>query len=296
MISPEETGGLVRAAAATRQPARSKGWGNAPLYAILIVLVLIYITPIVGVLLTSFKTNAEIAAEGAWALPHALRFDNYANAWAAGKVHIYLVNSFLVTIPATCLSIALGVLTGYVFSKLSFRGSEFLFVLVIAGMFFPPQIVLIPLFRLYNATKLYDTLWPMIITHTAFGLPICTLVMRNFFSTVPNAIREAAIIDGANELGVLRRVMLPISLPALAVLATLQFTWIWNDFLYPIVFTKSNTSRTVMVALITLQGQYGVAYAAQAAMAVMASVPTLLIFIFFQRYFIRGLTMGAVKG
>ena len=102
---------------------------------------------------------------------------------------------------------------------------------------------------------------------------------------------------GLTELEVLLRVLLPVSLPALAVLATLQFTWIWNDFLYPIVFTKSNTSRTVMVALITpVQGQYGVAYTAQAAMAVTASVPTLLIFIFFQRYFIRGLTLGSVKG
>jgi ABC-type glycerol-3-phosphate transport system permease component len=296
MISQEEIRHVAPGAAATRKRSPQRAIRLASLYGILAVLALIYITPILGVLLTSLKTNAEIAAEGAWALPHALRLGNYADTWAIGNVHIYLVNSFFVTVPATCLSIALGILTGYVFSKLSFRGSELLFVIVIAGMFFPPQIVLIPLFRLYNAVGLYDTLWPMIITHAAFGLPICTLVMRNFFSTIPNAIREAAIIDGANELDVLWRVMLPVSLPAMAVLATLQFTWIWNDFLYPIVFTKSNTSRTVMVALITLQGQYGVAYTAQAAMAVIASVPTLLIFIFFQRYFIRGLTLGAIKG
>jgi ABC-type glycerol-3-phosphate transport system permease component len=205
-------------------------------------------------------------------------------------------NSLLVTLPATFISISLGILMGYVFSKLSFKGSELLFVFVLAGMFFPPQIVLIPLFRFYNQVNLYDTLWPMIITHSAFGIPICTLIMRNFFSSIPMAIRESAIIDGANELDVLLKIMLPVSLPAIAVLATLQFTWIWNDFLFPIIFTQSDSMRTIMVGLISMKGQYSIAYGAQGAMAVIASIPTLIIFIFFQRYFISGMTMGAVKG
>ena len=242
------------------------------------------------------NSDAEIARDGLWIPPDVLRWDNYITAWLNGKVAVYMKNSFMVTIPATIFSITLGVLTGYVFSKLKFRGSEVLFVLILAGMFFPPQIVLIPLFRFFNTVGLYDTLWPMIIVHTAFGLPICTLIMRNFFSAVPMAIREAAIIDGANELDVLVRIMLPISLPALAVLATLQFTWIWNDFLYPIIFTKSDSVRTIMVGLVSQRGQYSTAYGVQGAMAVLASIPTLLIFIFFQRYFIRGLTVGSVKG
>jgi len=205
-------------------------------------------------------------------------------------------NSLMVTVPAVIFSISLGILLGYVFSKLPFPGSELLFIFILAGLFFPPQIVLIPLFRFYNSINLYDTLWPMILTHTAFGVSICTLIMRNFLSSVPMAIREAAIVDGANEWQVLTRVMIPVSLPAIAVLATLQFTWIWNDFLYPIIFTQSDNMRTIMVGLITMKGQYSVAYGAQGAMAVVASIPTLLIFIFFQRYFIRGLTLGAVKG
>jgi multiple sugar transport system permease protein len=266
------------------------------LYTILIVTVVVFTIPGLGVVLTSFKTDTEISMEGLWTLPHALRLDNYIAAWTNGDVAIYTRNSFLVTIPATIFSIFLGILTGYVFSKLSFRGSEALFVFVIAGLFFPPQIVLIPLFKLFNQVKLYDTLWPMIIVHTAFGLPICTLIMRNYFATIPTAIREAAIIDGAHELQILTKVMLPVSLPAVAVLVTLQFTWIWNDFLYPIIFTRSVEARTIMVGLISLQGQYSVAWGAQGAMAVIASIPTLIVFIFFQRYFIKGLTMGAVKG
>ena len=266
------------------------------LYLIIPVVAFVYIVPAIGVILTSFKLDAEIAESGLWSIPRIVHFDNYKEIWVDANVRTYMKNSALVTIPATAISIMLGVLMGYVFSKLPFKGSELLFIFVLAGMFFPPQIVLVPLFKFYNTVNLYDTLWPMIITHCGFGLPICTLIMRNFFSSVPMAIREAAIIDGASEFDVLTRIMLPVSLPALAVLATLQFTWIWNDFLYPIIFTQSDEMRTIMVGLITMKGQYRVAYGAQGAMAVVASIPTLLIFIFFQRYFIKGMTMGAVKG
>jgi len=266
------------------------------LYVIITVIAFLYILPGLGVILTSFKLNSEIAREGLWTLPKLLHLDNYKEIWTVANVQTYMKNSLIVTVPATIISIALGVLMGYVFSKLPFKGSETLFIFVLAGMFFPPQIVLIPLFKFYNGVKLYDTLWPMIITHAAFGLPICTLILRNFFSSIPMAIREAAIIDGADELNVLVRIMLPVSLPALAVLTTLQFTWIWNDFLFPIIFTQSDNMRTVMVGLISMKGQYSIAYGAQGAMAVVASIPTLIIFVFFQRYFIKGMTMGAVKG
>jgi len=265
-------------------------------YLLLTALVIVYSMPGIGVIITSLKDNREISREGLWSAPEKIQIDNYKEAWNEGNVRTYMLNSFLVTVPATLASIALGVLTGYTISKLQFPGSQWLFIFVVAGMFYPPQIVLVPLFRLFNEIGLYDTLWPMIIVHTAFGLPICTLLMRNFFATVPNALREAAIIDGANEGQILLRVMLPLSLPALAVLATLQFTWIWNDFLWPLIFTQSDNKRTIMVGLVTLKGQYSVAWGVQGAMAVIASLPTLLIFVFFQRFFIRGLTLGAVKG
>lgn len=275
---------------------RQKKLKTIAIYVFMTLLVIIYSLPLVGVLLTSLKTTGEIARAGLWTLPETLHFENFTTAWLDGNGQHYMGNSFLVTIPATFLSIAMGVLAGYVFSKLSFRGSEALFVFVIAGMFFPPQIVLIPLFSLFNKIGLYDTLWPMIIVHIAFGIPICTLIMRNFFSTIPTAIRESALIDGASEIQILTRVMLPVSLPSLAVLATLQFTWIWNDFLWPTIFTQSDQWRTIMVGLVALKGQYSVAYGVQGAMSLIASVPTLLVFIFFQRYFIRGLTLGSVKG
>lgn len=274
-------------------------------HGFILAMLVIYAAPILGVLLTSVQTNAEIAARGVWHLPEAASLDNFVEVWSETPLPRYLLNSFLVTIPATVLSVLGGILLGYVFSQFRFPLAELLFLVVIAGMFFPPQAMLIPLFRLFNSPieilgfqilpTLYDTVYPMIIIHMSLGLAITTLLMRNFMNALPSGLREAAIVDGAGEWSVLFRVILPLTLPALAVLATLQFTWIWNDFLWPLVLTRSAEAKTVMAGISALQGQYSVAWANQAAMAVIASIPTVVVFIVFQRYFIAGLTLGSVK-
>ncbi|SSC67969.1 carbohydrate ABC transporter permease [Ciceribacter selenitireducens] len=266
------------------------------IFVILVVLALMFLLPTVGVLLSSVKTTREIALGQLWSMPQALFMGNFVEVLGNPAVHRYFLNTLIVTVPGTIASTALGVLAGYVFAKLPFRGSNALFLAVIAGMFFPPQVILVPLFRLFNGLGLIDTLWPVFIVHTALGIPICTLLMRNFFATVPTALREAAILEGANEWQVLTKVVLPLSLPALAVLATLQFTWIWNDFLWPLIFTQSDEMRTVMLGIVNLKGQYSVAWGVQGALSLVASLPTLIVFLFFQRFFIKGMTMGAVKG
>jgi len=266
------------------------------IFVILVVLAAMFLLPTVGVLLSSVKTTREIALGQLWSMPQALFMGNFIEVLGNPAVHRYFLNTLIVTIPGTIASTALGVLAGYVFAKLPFRGSNLLFLVVIAGMFFPPQVILVPLFRLFNGLGLIDTLWPVFIVHTALGIPICTLLMRNFFATVPTALREAAILEGANEWQVLTKVVLPLSLPALAVLATLQFTWIWNDFLWPLIFTQSDEMRTVMLGIVNLKGQYSVAWGVQGALSLVASLPTLIVFLFFQRFFIKGMTMGAVKG
>jgi ABC-type glycerol-3-phosphate transport system permease component len=266
------------------------------IFVILVVLAVMFLLPTVGVLLSSVKTTREIALGQLWSMPQALFMGNFVEVLGNPAVHRYFLNTLIVTVPGTIASTALGVLAGYVFAKLPFRGSNALFLAVIAGMFFPPQVILVPLFRLFNGLGLIDTLWPVFIVHTALGIPICTLLMRNFFATVPTALREAAILEGANEWQVLTKVVLPLSLPALAVLATLQFTWIWNDFLWPLIFTQSDEMRTVMLGIVNLKGQYSVAWGVQGALSLVASLPTLIVFLFFQRFFIKGMTMGAVKG
>ena len=266
------------------------------IFVILVVLAVMFLLPTVGVLLSSVKTTREIALGQLWSMPQALFMGNFVEVLGNPAVHRYFLNTLIITVPGTIASTALGVLAGYVFAKLPFRGSNALFLAVIAGMFFPPQVILVPLFRLFNGLGLIDTLWPVFIVHTALGIPICTLLMRNFFATVPTALREAAILEGANEWQVLTKVVLPLSLPALAVLATLQFTWIWNDFLWPLIFTQSAEMRTVMLGIVNLKGQYSVAWGVQGALSLVASLPTLIVFLFFQRFFIKGMTMGAVKG
>ena len=268
------------------------------LYLVLTILAILFLVPVYGVVVTAFKSVADVSEGGYWNLPPHPNLDNFLSVMNPefGNLGLYLRNSILLTIPASAFSIALGTMAGYGLGKYSFRGDQALFVFVVAGMFLPPQIALIPIFRLMNDIHLYDTLWAIIIVHTAFGIPICTLVMRNFFQTVPNALREAALIDGASEYRIFVTIMLPLTLPALAVLATLQFTWIWNDFLWALILTQQASSRTIMVGIVNLTGQYSVNWGGQAAASVIGSLPTLLIFIFFQRYFIRGLTVGAVKG
>ena len=269
---------------------------SAALHAFILVVLLVYAAPLIGVILTSLQSNAEIAARGVWHLPENASLANFQDVLANSPTGRYLLNSFLVTIPATAISVAGGVLLGYVFSQFRFPFGELIFLTVIAGMFFPPQAMLIPLFQVFNTVfPLFDTLYPMIIVHIALGMSITTLLMRNFMTALPSGLREAAIVDGAGEWSVLGRVIVPLSLPALAVLATLQFTWIWNDFLWPLVFTRSEEAKTIMAGINALKGQYNVAWANQAAMAILASIPTVIVFIVFQRYFIRGLTYGAVK-
>ena len=266
------------------------------IFAILVILAVLFLLPTVGVLLSSVKPKRDIAMGDLWSAPSSLYLENYTEVLSNPAVHRYFLNTFLVTIPATIASTALGSLAGYVFAKLPFRGANALFLTLVSGMFFPPQIILVPLFRLFNFLGLIDTLWPLIIVHTALGIPICTLLMRNFFATVPSALREAAILEGASEWRVLTSIVLPLSLPALAVLATLQFTWIWNDFLWPLIFTQSDEKHTIMLGIVNLKGEYSVAWGVQGALSIVASLPTLFVFLFFQRYFIKGMTMGAVKG
>ena len=255
-----------------------------------------FLIPAIGVFLTSFRTETEISLHGVWAISGNVTLDNYLGIWHSESVRIYMRNSFLVAIPATAISVALGTLVGYVLAKLRPKGSNFLTLFFVSGLFIPPQILLIPLFQLFNKIHLYDTLWPMIIVHSGYGLSLCSLVMKNFFKNVPDELIEAAIVDGASEPGVLARIVLPLSRPALGALGTLQFTFIWNDFLYPLILARSETAQTVMVGILNMAGQYSTAYGAQAALSIVASLPTIFVFLVFQKQFIAGLTTGAVKG
>ncbi|MCE2512298.1 MAG: carbohydrate ABC transporter permease [Acidimicrobiia bacterium] len=264
--------------------------------ALIVVFVALYLVPVAGVVSTSLKTNAEIAERGIWALTGKLTLANYIDVWSTANTVRYLINSFQVAIPAVAVSIAGGTLIGYALSKFRPRGGTLIQLVIVSGLFVPPQVLLVPLFTMFRTLDLLNTLWPMILIHSAVGFSICTLVMRNFFDQIPDSLRYAALIDGASEGDVFWRVMLPLARPALAALATLQFTFIWNDFLYPLVFTSARDDvATIMLGLLNVKGQFTVAYGTQASLAVIASIPTVVVFFVFQKHFVRGLLSGALK-
>ena len=286
----EETGGEQATAHRGRVLGRRAGM------VLIVLFVALYLVPVAGVVATSLKTNAEIAERGIWALTGKLTLANYVDVWSTANTVRYLINSFQVAIPAVGVSIAGGTLIGYALAKFRPRGGTLIQLVIVSGLFVPPQVLLVPLFTMFRTLDLLNTLWPMILIHSAVGFSVCTLVMRNFFEQIPDSLRYAALIDGASEGAVFWRVMLPLARPALAALATLQFTFIWNDFLYPLVFTSARDDvATIMLGLLNVKGQFTVAYGTQASLAVIASIPTVAIFFVFQKHFVRGLLSGALK-
>lgn len=268
---------------------------RAIVYCLVVLFCFLFLVPIYGALTTAFRLNRDIIRDGFWMPPIPPVLDNFVTAFVQGNIHIYLVNTVIVTVAATVVSIGLGCLTGYIFGKFRFRFSHALYVLIVAGMFFPPQTVLIPLFRIFNSLNLLDTLLALVVVHVGFGLPICTLLLSSFFRDIPEELRSSAKIDGCNDATILTRIMLPLAKPAITALMILQFTWIWNDFLWPLVLIKTSTRMTIQMGVMQLRGQYGLAWGSQAAAFIVATIPTLLLFIFMQRHFIHGLSMGAIK-
>lgn len=266
------------------------------LYLMLIILAVIFLVPIYGTLVTSFKSINEIITGGFWKIPRHFTLEGYVEAWKTQHLGKYFINSVIITLPSVVGSIFIASLAAYPLSCIRFKGAKWVFMLFIAGLFLPPQIHLLPLFKLVNTLKIFDTYFALILTHIAFGLPICVFILRNFFASIPIEIQDAAKIDGCNDFSIFLKIILPLSKPALAVLAILQFTWIWNEFLWGLVLTQTEQARPLTIALLNLQGMFTIEWNVQTAGAMMTTMPTLVVFLALQRYFIKGITLGAVKG
>jgi glucose/mannose transport system permease protein len=262
-------------------------------YAALILLAAVYLLPVYVLLITGLKSFAEVNLATMWRLPSGFHLDNFREAFTRLAPH--LANSLLLTVPGALLSSALGSLNGYVFSKWKFRGADTAFALVLFGMFIPYQSILIPLVQFMQAIGLYGGIPGLILVHIIYGIPITTLIFRNYYASVPTEIVEAGRIDGAGLLGIYRWILLPLSLPSFVVVIIWQFTSIWNEFLFAIILT-SPAEWPITVALNNLAGSQIVEWNVQMAGALLAALPTLLVYIFLGRYFLRGLMAGALKG
>ncbi len=263
------------------------------LYLLLFAAAIFYLIPVYVLLVTGFKSFQEVNLATMWALPSRIHLDNFAAAYE--KLSPNLRNSLTVALSAGILSSILGSLNGYVLSKWRFRGSDFLFTAMLFGMFIPYQSILIPLVRFMQTIRLYGGLSGLILTHIIYGIPITTLIFRNYYACIPTEMVEAAHIDGAGLLGIYRHVMLPLAIPAFAVALIWQFTSVWNEFLFAVTITGP-THWPVTVALQNLAGSQIVEWNVQMAGAFLAALPTLLVYIFLGRFFLRGLMAGALKG
>ncbi|MFW5710533.1 MAG: carbohydrate ABC transporter permease [Spirochaetota bacterium] len=268
---------------------------RALLYIFLVVVTLVWLVPIFVAIITSMRTNADIMSHGFLALPDRVDLKSYLEAWQRGGLHKYLPNSFIITMPSLFLTLLLSSIGAYALARFRFKGRTFFYFMFVAGTMLPFQILLLPVFKLSDAIGIYDTYISLIAIHTAFQLGFCTFVLRNYMMTVPIQVMESARIDGCSELGIWWKIMLPLTLPAFAAIATLEFTWIFNDYIWPLVLIRSSEKMPVTTGLAVLQGQYVQDWTVIISGALMATVPTLIVFIFLQRYFIAGLTLGSSK-
>ncbi len=265
------------------------------LFCIILFLTILWLLPFAVAVITSFRSNDDLLMNGFLSFPKALSFKSFEAAWERGGLSKFIPNSFIITIPSLVLTIFLSSLSAYALARFSFKGRRLFYFIFIGGMMLPFQVLLLPVFKQADALGIYDTYTALIVIHTAFQLGFCTFVLGNYMKTVPSQIFEAAIIDGCSEIRIYSQIMLPLVLPAFAALATLEFTWIFNDYLWPLILIQTADKMPVTAGLAILQGQYIQDWTVIVAGALIATVPTIVIFIFLQKYFIEGLTMGSNK-
>ena len=265
-----------------------KAWVDIPLT----MMALFYLVPMFVMLNTGFKSFDEVSLRTMWNLPAGLSFDNFRAAWEALRPNLW--NSVMIVVPAATISSILGSINGFVLAKWKFRGANVIFPILLFGMFIPYQAVLIPLVSFMSNIGLAGGTWGLVMVHVIYGIPITTLIFRNYYATIPETLIEAAKIDGAGIFGTYTRIMLPLAIPAFVVVYIWQFTSAWNDFLFAVVLTDTE-HWPVTVALNNLAGSQIIAWNIQMAASFLAAVPTLLIYIFLGRYFLRGMMSGALK-
>ncbi len=263
------------------------------LYLILILASAFFLLPVYLLLVTGLKSFQEVNLSTMWSLPRSFTLESFAMAF--NKLLPNLMNSFYLTIPATVISAFIGSVNGYILSKWKFKGADIIFPLILFGMFIPYQSVLIPLVQFLNTIHLYGTIPGLILAHVIYGLPITTLIFRNYFAEVPDELIEASMIDGCGIYSIYLRILLPISMPGFVVVIIWQFTNIWNEFLFALTITPDPSIQPITVALQNLAGSQIVEWNVQMAGALMAALPTLIVYIVLGRFFIRGLLAGSVK-
>ncbi|MCA9880282.1 MAG: carbohydrate ABC transporter permease [Thermomicrobiales bacterium] len=273
---------------------RKSRWGQWLIITLLLLATAFYLMPVYVMVINGLKDKSYMTLGDMWRLPQIWNGGGFPLAWETLRPNLWA--SLRMVIPATILSCLLGALNGYLLSKWKFRGSDVIFTLVLFGMFIPYQAILIPLIRFLDQIGLYGKWQGLVLVHVIYSIPIACLIFRNYFTNIPDELVEAARIDGAGLLSIFRQIILPLSLPAFVVVGIFQFTNIWNDFLFGVTVVFNPKDQPVTVALNNLNGTNSVDWTVVMAAAVLAGLPTAIVYIFLGRYFIRGMLAGSMKG
>ena len=270
---------------------------RTPVHIALVAIAAVWLVPTVGLAVTSFRPADEIAASGWWETVTNLHFTlaNYGDVIRTEGMGRSFVNSIIVTVPSTVLPLAIGALAAFAFAWIRFPFRDTIFLLIVALMMVPIQTSLVPLLTLFRDAHVTQSFVGIWLAHTAFGLPLAVFLLRNFFITLPKDLIEAARIDGTSNFGIFRRIVLPLSVPALASFAIFQFLWVWNDLLMALVFIQNPNNRPMTLKLIDLQSTYGAQWHLLSGAAFLLMALPLAVFFSMQRYFVQGLLAGSVK-
>jgi alpha-glucoside transport system permease protein len=270
---------------------------KTPVHLGLIAIAVIWLVPTVGLAITSIRPRDEIGASGWWTSFNDFNFTlhNYDLVLENANMGSSFINSLIITIPSTLLPLFLGAMAAYAFSWINFPFRDTIFLIIVALMVVPIQMALVPLLRLFRDLGIADWYVGIWLAHTAFGLPLAVFLLRNFFITLPRDLIEAARVDGASNMRIFMRVVLPLSVPALASYGIFQFLWVWNDLLMALVFISDSDLFPMTKRIVEMQGTYGAEYHFLASGAFLLMIVPLIVFFALQRYFVQGLLAGSVK-
>lgn len=278
-----------------RQVTRSRfSWGRTARYAILLVFLVVVLVPVYVLLVTSFKGPGDASPARAWALPQLWTLENWQAAWDA--LAPALGRSLQMVVPAAVISAIFGSMNGFVLARWNLPGADVIFTFILFGMFIPYQAVMIPLLQLMLGAGVPSGVPSLILLHTVYGIPITTLIFRNYYQSIPNELIEAARMDGAGLLRTYASVILPISIPSFVVVLIWQFTNAWNDFLFAVFFSSSQNGPVTLALNNLANGALLQNYGVSMAGALLASLPPLVVYIVLGKYFMGGLMAGSVKG
>lgn len=269
--------------------------GRVVLYVALVLMALVWLFPVAWAVMTSFRSYEYTAVNG-YVSFGGYTFQNYVDAWRQGDFAQHFLNSVIITVPSVLVTLALASMAAFVLARFSWRLNLAMLVFFTAANLLPQQSLLVPLYRFFLFAGLYDTYWAVIITHIAFQMGFCTFVLSNYMKTLPKELTEAAFVDGAGVWRQYWQIILPLCRPPIAALATLQVTWVYNDFFWAVAFMSSGDKFPITSALASLQGQFFIDYNLVSAGSVIVAIPTLVVFFALQRHFVSGLTLGANKG